>query len=295
MMEFKHRRYEEDFQKSFTEKHLIWDLSVCLVGWMQYIPCLINLWRNRLIRSPLWHAVFLTLYTTEKLLPTIMIAVASGLYSRRRTAILALVRLVEMYTTDAYLAFWMDFSDKSSSFEWTLLVTVFANNWISAAHWGILQPIPNQRWLAIQAIDMARIFLRRSSSMRRMEGGLHHLSPLTGVVNLMGARLGAHSMSERELLFTLWTILEVGGGLLVPCWLNFRMQLGSRRLWRKGIMKRRREAARSSRGNLVDPDPAVDMGLQIRSTWSLYLPELLAFLTLCFAAGHNRELLHHMV
>ena len=39
---------------------------MCLVGWMQYIPCLINVWRNRLIRSPLWHAVFLTLYTTEK-------------------------------------------------------------------------------------------------------------------------------------------------------------------------------------------------------------------------------------
>ena len=63
-----------------------------------------------------------------------------------------------------------------------------------------------------QAIDMARIFLRHSSSMRRMEGGLHHLSPLTGVVNTMGARSGISPISERELLFTLWTILEVRCG-----------------------------------------------------------------------------------
>ena len=82
---------------------------------------------------------------------------------------------------------------------------------------------------------------------------------------------------------------------MVPCWLNIRMQMGSRRLWRKGILKRRTEAARSSRGNPDEPDQAPDVGLQIRSTWSLYVPELLAFLTLCFAAGHNRELLRLMV
>lgn len=69
------------------------------------------------------------------------------------------------------------------------------------------------------------------------------------------------------------------------------MQMGSRRLWRRGIIKRQAEAAQSSRGNLVAPHQAPDMGLQIRSTWPLYVPELLAFLTLCFAAGHNRELL----
>lgn len=45
--------------------------------------------------------------------------------------------------------------------------------------------------------------------MQRIEGGLHYLSPLTTMVNSMGARVGAGPFSEREVLFTLWTILEV--------------------------------------------------------------------------------------
>ncbi len=33
---------------------------------MQYIPVMINLWRNWNNRNPLWHAAFLLLYTAEK-------------------------------------------------------------------------------------------------------------------------------------------------------------------------------------------------------------------------------------
>ncbi|EIE27074.1 hypothetical protein COCSUDRAFT_31918 [Coccomyxa subellipsoidea C-169] len=135
MLEFKGKRHEEQFQVFFAEQHLIWDLSVCLVGWMQYIPVMINLWRNWNIRNPLWHAAFLLLYTAEKMMPTALICLFSKFYIRHRTALMGVVRLLEMFTTDAYLSFWMDFSDKGSCFEWSLLALVFANNWISAAHW----------------------------------------------------------------------------------------------------------------------------------------------------------------
>jgi hypothetical protein len=55
-------------QVFFAEQHLEWDLTVCLVGWIQWVPVMINLWQNRLIRSPLWHATFITLYSAEKVL-----------------------------------------------------------------------------------------------------------------------------------------------------------------------------------------------------------------------------------
>lgn len=42
-----------------------------------------------------------------------------------------------------------------------------------------------------------------------MEGGLHHLAPLTGVVNAMGAKLGRGPFSGRDVLFWIWMLLEV--------------------------------------------------------------------------------------
>ncbi len=42
-----------------------------------------------------------------------------------------------------------------------------------------------------------------------MEGGLHHLAPLTGVVNAMGAKLGMGPFFGRDVLFWIWMLLEV--------------------------------------------------------------------------------------
>lgn len=61
----------------------------------------------------------------------------------------------------------------------------------------------------IQVADMARVFLRQSTSMRQMEAGLHLMTPLTGVVNAIAARFGAGSISEQDLLFCCWMLLEV--------------------------------------------------------------------------------------
>lgn len=58
-----------------------------------------------------------------------------GFYVKHRTAIIMCLRLIEMLTTDAYLAFWYDFSDKQSFFEWNLLAWGFGNNWLSMVHW----------------------------------------------------------------------------------------------------------------------------------------------------------------
>ena len=78
-----------------------------------------------------------------QMMPTAMILFFSKFYTRHRTLLLGVTRLLEMFSTDAYLSFWMDYSDKGSCFEWSLLASVFANNWISAAHWCAAQ-ISNQ-------------------------------------------------------------------------------------------------------------------------------------------------------
>jgi hypothetical protein len=92
---------------------------------------------------------------------------------------------------------------------------------------------------------------------------------------------------------------QVFGAFLLPFLLTYRMQLRSRRHWRRGLSKRPTEPPRildqgssSSRGE-VSPDK--HPGLDIRPTWALFLPESLAFLMLCFVAGQDPRMLQYMV
>ena len=87
---------------------------------------------------------------------------------------------------------------------------------------------------------------------------------------------------------------------MLPCWLTYKMQLRSRRMWRQGSVKRQTEApSGSSRSSITSSaeacTPEKDSGLDIRSTWALFLPEGLAFLVLSFAAGHDFRALQYMV
>lgn len=67
----------------------------------------------------------------------------------------------------------------------------------------------DRKMLGGQVADVARVLLRQSTSMRQMERGLHHIIPLTGVVNAVGARFGIWPFSERGLLSCLWMLLAV--------------------------------------------------------------------------------------
>ncbi len=91
--------------------------------------------------------------------------------------------------------------------------------------------------------------------------------------------------------------MQVVGGFLVPFWFMYRLQLRSRRHWRQRVLKRRRaESAAQSSSSGRETQPAVrDPGLDIRPTWTLFLPESLAFLTLSYVAGQNFKLLQYMV
>ncbi|CAL8470446.1 g9988 [Coccomyxa elongata] len=295
-MEFKNRSHEEGFEVFFAERHVRWDLFVSCFSWMQYIPALVSIWRNRSFRSPIWLAAFAALYSAEKVIPTAMILFKKEAYIRHRTSISAVVRLLKMWTCDAFLSCWMDYSDKNSFREWTLLGTLFANNWISMMNWGLLHPTPDSCWLALHVGHLALLLWRQPSSLRQLEGGLHHLAPLTGVVNAMGAKLGMGPFSGRDVLFWVWLLLEVIGGFVLPLWLTYRMQLSSRRQWRRGFLKRHAESPRggsSSSGGPSTPDR--DPGLDIWPTWTLFLPQSAALLVLSFVAGHDFKLLQYVV
>lgn len=84
---------------------------------------------------------------------------------------------------------------------------------------------------------------------------------------------------------------------MLPLWLTYRMQLSSRRQWRRGVLKRRSESPRggssSSSGGPSSPDR--DPGLDTWPTWALFLPQSVALLVLSFVAGHDFQLLHYMV
>lgn len=69
--------------------------------------------------------------------------------------------------------------------------------------------MPNNSWLVIQTGHLGIILLRHPTSLRQMEQGLHHLTPLTGVVNAVAARVGWGFVTEDELLFWAWLLLEV--------------------------------------------------------------------------------------
>lgn len=62
-----------------------------------------------------------------------------------------------------------------------------------------------------QVIDLARILLRKTRSLDQASGGLHHLSPLAGALGAVATRLGLAPVTERDLLFCMWTFLEVRG------------------------------------------------------------------------------------
>jgi hypothetical protein len=66
MIEFKSGRHEKAFQSSYARQHLKWDLSVCLLGWMMWVPVMFNLYNHYDIRNPSWHCLFLILFTSEK-------------------------------------------------------------------------------------------------------------------------------------------------------------------------------------------------------------------------------------
>lgn len=76
-----------------------------------------------------------------QVIPTAIILFQKEAYIRHRTSISAVVRLLKIWTSDAYLSCWMDFSAKSSLWEWTLLATVFANNWLSLINWCAMRSL----------------------------------------------------------------------------------------------------------------------------------------------------------
>ncbi len=60
-----------------------------------------------------------------------------------------------------------------------------------------------------QILDLGRHFLCHTFNLRQLERGLHHLSPLVGCVNALGANLGMPPVSERTFLLLMWITLEV--------------------------------------------------------------------------------------
>lgn len=88
---------------------------------------------------------------------------------------------------------------------------------------------------------------------------------------------------------------QVVGGFVLPFLLTYRIQLRSRRLWRKGVLKRPRADPQAHSDTQENVSPEKDSGLDIRPTWTLFLPESLAFLTLSYVAGENFRLLQYMV
>ncbi len=78
-----------------------------------------------------------------------------------------------------------------------------------AARRGLLHLTPDSCWLALHVGHLALLLWRYTSSLRQLEGGLHHLAPLTGVVNAMAAKLGVGPLSGRDVLFWVWLLLEV--------------------------------------------------------------------------------------
>ena len=61
----------------------------------------------------------------------------SGLYIRQRTAIALIMRLSELCIGNAFVSFWMDFTDKDVFSEWIIIACVVGNNWMSAAIWCV--------------------------------------------------------------------------------------------------------------------------------------------------------------
>ncbi|KAK9915656.1 hypothetical protein WJX75_002226 [Coccomyxa subellipsoidea] len=299
MMEFKGREHEKQYQTFFAKQHLTWDLLVYLIGLCMSTPVMINFWKNSHIRSPLWYAAFLTIFIMGKVIPAVMITRYGGVYTQHRTAVVLATRLLEFYITHAYLSFWADSSDQDVFAEWIVLACVFANISISTAAWGFLLPVPNRWWSIIQILDLGRHFLCHTTRLRQMEQGMHHLAPFMGNENNLIGKLGVPPLSEPNGLLLFWIVMEVFGAFLLPFLLTYRMQLRSRRHWRRGLSKRPTEPPRildqgssSSRGE-VSPDK--HPGLDIRPTWALFLPESLAFLMLCFVAGQDPRMLQYMV
>lgn len=112
-----------------------------------------------------------------------------------------------------------------------------------------------------------------------------------------------HHFRLTSSLFMRAISLQVFGAFLLPFLVTYRTQLHSRRQWRQGVLKRLLEpldqggSTGIERGAVEgscradERDPALD----IRPTWSLFLPESVAFLTLCFAAGFDVRMLQYMV
>ena len=117
-------------------------------------------------------------------------------------------------------------------------------------------------------------------------GGFQH-STLQGGAAVQH-QLSALRPSATEL--PLCDSLQVFGSFLLPFWVCYRRQLRNRRQWRQGIIKRRSD---SQDGASLPPD--CDPGLDIRPTWSLYLPQSLAFLVVSFVAGSDFKVLQYML
>lgn len=112
----------------------------------------------------------------------------------------------------------------------------------------------------------------------------------------------AESMTMRNLLPSsgiqrgIGYFMQVLGGFLLPCYLNYNSQLRARRQFRKQILTQRlRSASGMGEGSLSSTLRLRDRGLDIRPIWKLHLPEGIAFVVLSYAAGQNTQLLQYML
>ncbi len=69
--------------------------------------------------------------------------------------------------------------------------------------------MPSIWWFTVHVSHTAVILWRHVKSLGQMEPGLHHLTPVVGVINAFTSRFSMGPVAERELLSWFWTLLEV--------------------------------------------------------------------------------------
>lgn len=83
----------------------------------------------------------------------------------------------------------------------------------------------------------------------------------------------------------------------MPCYLHYKSQLRSRRLWRQKVLEERLEmpAACSTDGEDRYGEQLRDKGLDLHPVWRLHMPEGVAFLVLSYVAGTHAHLLQYLI
>ncbi|EIE19923.1 hypothetical protein COCSUDRAFT_44326 [Coccomyxa subellipsoidea C-169] len=109
--------------------------------------------------------------------------------------------------------------------------------------------------------------------MRQLELYLYHLIPLKNGVNALPLMplLFPDGMSERTLLLSIWAVLWVGVGVLLPCSYVYSCQLSSRRLWRRAELKRQ-HLRQLPYGKC--PAAKFDASMNLVPVWTEYLPAI---------------------